>query len=704
MENAITIIKGDDTNFMEDQFIVVAIHTEHDLTGFQAKFKLGDIDLTFPDISSGSFEIILSHDLTLNLPKGKMFGEIKLIDTSDRIRTVTSVIPFLIRDGVKDQITYVNQVLSVTTHINNTTIQINMETAGISKSQAESYLAQMQSYSSSILSSANSSQNNSNASYENMVRARNSANDSANSADSANTALETIESIVPTVSPILQNMEELTSVAEHIDDITTVSNNIENIGAATNSYTKEESDYRFERKGCSFSINECNSLNGVPNVLSYSGSTLSFNVDDGTDYEPLIFTTGYSFEQVQKTSLSSIDVSELANGTYNVFVPKEGSTPYLLNNIITPQTVQPANANLIPVMTSATEPYGTVTNTNINNAWKIFRGTYTAQDDTPTKVGYSSCDVTYTFAEDKQPQLGNYTISYVPPVMYSARIEEIVITYTDDTTLTISLNNGTSGTGKTVSFTKDFTATKTIKSFKVVGYSGDGHGAWFGSFSLVSVVDENTIWVDTRDDVVKTYIKDNNGQWQPFNDVLCGTVTVSSGAITSVTQPDFNAYSGIKMHNVSQTAHADIRELIEAKAGILDVPTKTSDLTNDSGFLTSHQDISDKANNLIQDKQPVTNGAINLVYTKSFYISTVSSDTTYTFNTSALTGLTSNQVVTFELCIVMNTVYDLTLPNNITWQDGITPAFDETGVYFLTFRTLDAGTSWYGSSSSQGVW
>lgn len=41
----------------------------------------------------------------------------------------------------------------------------------------------------------------------------------------------------------------------------------------------------------------------------------------------------------------------------------------------------------------------------------------------------------------------------------------------------------------------------------------------------------------------------------------------------------------IKAHNESTTAHPDIRA---------EIPTKTSQLTNDSGYLTQHQDISDK--------------------------------------------------------------------------------------------------------------
>ena len=54
------------------------------------------------------------------------------------------------------------------------------------------------------------------------------------------------------------------------------------------------------------------------------------------------------------------------------------------------------------------------------------------------------------------------------------------------------------------------------------------------------------------------------------------------------------------------TEHQDISN----KANIADIPTKTSDLTNDSGFLTSHQDISGKAN--IADLATVaTSGSYN---------------------------------------------------------------------------------------------
>lgn len=54
-------------------------------------------------------------------------------------------------------------------------------------------------------------------------------------------------------------------------------------------------------------------------------------------------------------------------------------------------------------------------------------------------------------------------------------------------------------------------------------------------------------------------------------------------AIGAIPTPDVSAQ--IKAHNESETAHPDIRNAI---------PTKTSQLDNDSGYLTQHQDISGK--------------------------------------------------------------------------------------------------------------
>ena len=87
----ITIIQGDDTNFLGDQFVVVNFNTDIDLSGFTATFTLGDVTLTYGNLSGKTFEIILSSEITSNLKIGKQYGELKLIDNNDRIRTVYEV-------------------------------------------------------------------------------------------------------------------------------------------------------------------------------------------------------------------------------------------------------------------------------------------------------------------------------------------------------------------------------------------------------------------------------------------------------------------------------------------------------------------------------------------------------------------------------------------------------------------------------------
>lgn len=137
----ITIIQGDDTNFLEDQFVVVNFNTSIDLSGFTATFTLGNVTLTYGNLSGKTFEIILSNEITSNLKIGKQYGELKLIDNNNRIRTVSSIIPFIVKKGVDEQITFVNSSLNVTMNINDTVIDIFVETSGISKTEAQRILA-----------------------------------------------------------------------------------------------------------------------------------------------------------------------------------------------------------------------------------------------------------------------------------------------------------------------------------------------------------------------------------------------------------------------------------------------------------------------------------------------------------------------------------------------------------------------------------
>lgn len=59
-----------------------------------------------------------------------------------------------------------------------------------------------------------------------------------------------------------------------------------------------------------------------------------------------------------------------------------------------------------------------------------------------------------------------------------------------------------------------------------------------------------------------------------------------------------DAISSTSFHPVQNRV---IYNALQGKADTADIPTKTSDLTNDSGFLTQHQDISGKANKVDTD-------------------------------------------------------------------------------------------------------
>ena len=91
----ILIYKGDDTIFADlKKFLTFNIETNLDLTGWKAKFTLGWITKEISDISSKSFEIILSSEETKNLRLGPQSGSIVLTDSRGHIKTITNSIPF----------------------------------------------------------------------------------------------------------------------------------------------------------------------------------------------------------------------------------------------------------------------------------------------------------------------------------------------------------------------------------------------------------------------------------------------------------------------------------------------------------------------------------------------------------------------------------------------------------------------------------
>lgn len=98
---AISIIKGDDTNWNDQQTFVINIKTTLDLSeGFSAEFTLGDIVKEFDTIIDNKIYPILSNKETSTLPLGYLNGVLKIFDSQKRIRTIKSNIPFVVRGGV----------------------------------------------------------------------------------------------------------------------------------------------------------------------------------------------------------------------------------------------------------------------------------------------------------------------------------------------------------------------------------------------------------------------------------------------------------------------------------------------------------------------------------------------------------------------------------------------------------------------------
>lgn len=105
-----------------------------------------------------------------------------------------------------------------------------------------------------------------------------------------------------------------------------------------------------------FCVNSGNASAGGPDLLAgvFTGS-LDFNVDDGTQYKPLVATTadGNSFTL---TSISSVDVTSLPDSTYNVFVD-EYANVYLYANTVYRQPSEPSSMNTNDIWFNTCEPF-----------------------------------------------------------------------------------------------------------------------------------------------------------------------------------------------------------------------------------------------------------------------------------------------------------------------------------------------------------
>lgn len=86
----ITLIKGDDTNFNEQVFLIVSFKTNLDLTGYLAKLTIENPTNIFKkyEVQHNAFQVDFNKSITNTLEVGTHKANIKLYDTQNRIKTV----------------------------------------------------------------------------------------------------------------------------------------------------------------------------------------------------------------------------------------------------------------------------------------------------------------------------------------------------------------------------------------------------------------------------------------------------------------------------------------------------------------------------------------------------------------------------------------------------------------------------------------
>jgi hypothetical protein len=139
-------------------------------------------------------------------------------------------------------------------------------------------------------------------------------------------------------------------------------------------------------------------------------------------------------------------------------------------------------------------------------------------------------------------------------------------------------------------------------------------------------------------------------------------------------------------------------------------PTKVSELTNDSGFLTSVTKSDVGLSDVDNVKQmPISGGVLENYREKLVTLSGTSTAINLSLGnvfTHSLTGNTtytisnaiSGQAHSFTLMITQTaTVRTITFPASVKWQGGEIPDMSTANkTYVLTFMTINGGTTWLG--------
>lgn len=87
---SLKLIQGDDSNAFGG-YIKLKLKTDQDLTGWYLILQIFNFQWRYNDLTSKEIEIVISRDITAQMPVGTTKGAIKLFDQNDLCRTVADV-------------------------------------------------------------------------------------------------------------------------------------------------------------------------------------------------------------------------------------------------------------------------------------------------------------------------------------------------------------------------------------------------------------------------------------------------------------------------------------------------------------------------------------------------------------------------------------------------------------------------------------
>lgn len=96
---SIQLTQGDDSNAM-GHYIRIKLASSQDLTGWYAIVQLANFQWRYDDLTSGTLEWVVSHNITSQLAVGRQTAAIKIFDAGGTCRTIARNIPVFVNKSV----------------------------------------------------------------------------------------------------------------------------------------------------------------------------------------------------------------------------------------------------------------------------------------------------------------------------------------------------------------------------------------------------------------------------------------------------------------------------------------------------------------------------------------------------------------------------------------------------------------------------